>query len=111
LRKITSSKELHAAIFNLELEKIEQRLKMERTMQDLNDGFTPSNIAKSTIRQIIGNGTTGAKAVGSSVLGVGSGLVVQKLFAASSKNILVRLVGRILQFAVTGLVAKRLNRE
>jgi hypothetical protein len=105
MEKITSSKDIQAAIFSLQQKKDQQRVAIENEIDGIHQSLGAANILKSALHNIIGADGLKTKAV-SSALGLGSGLVAQKIVAGESKNIFRNLLGTIVQIAVTGLVAK-----
>lgn len=105
MKKINSSQDLQTAIFMLEQKRNAQRKEIENEVEQIHKSLSVANVFKSTLRNIIGGDSVGAKAA-SSVLGLGSGLIAQKLVAGKSAGIFKRLLGTLVQIAVTGLVAK-----
>jgi hypothetical protein len=105
MEKITSSQDLQAAILSLEQKKNEQRLAIENELHSIHESLSLTNIFKSTLHNIVDGDSVKTKAA-SSALGLGTGLIAQKIVSGNSKNIFKKLLGTIVQIAVTGLVAK-----
>ena len=105
MKKINSSKDLQAAIFSLQQKKEFQRQELENELEGIHESLSAGNILKSTLHSIIGVENVKTKAA-SSAIGLGTGLIAQRLVSGGSKNIFKKLLGTIVQIAVTGLVAK-----
>jgi hypothetical protein len=109
MEKITSSKDLHAAIFSLQQKKDELRMAIENDMQNIHESFTLKHVFKTTLNSITHGESVKTKAA-SSALGIGVGFIAQKIVGGRSKNIFMKLLASIVQIAVTGLVAKNSNK-
>jgi hypothetical protein len=105
MENITSSEQLQAAIFLLEQKKNEQRIAIENELHSIHESLSVTNLFKTTLNNIIDGDRMKTKAA-SSAIGLGSGLIAQKIVSGNSKNIFKKLLGTIVQIAVTGLVAK-----
>ncbi len=105
MKKINSSQDLQTAIFMLEQKRNAQRKEIENEVEQIHKRLSVANVFKSTLRNIVGGDSIGTKAA-SSALGFGSGLIAQRLVAGKSAGIFKRLLGTLVQIAVTGLVAK-----
>jgi tetrahydromethanopterin S-methyltransferase subunit B len=102
---INSSKELHEAIFVLEQKKERQRKELESELEQFHKSLSPSVIVKNAFRNFVGENNITTTAA-SSALGFGSGLIAKKLVTGKSGNIFKKLLGGLVQIAVTGLVTK-----
>ena len=105
MKKINSSQDLQAAIFMLEQKRNAQRKEIENEVEQIHKSLSVGNIFKSALKNIVGGDSIGTKAA-TSALGLGSGLIVQKLVAGKSGGFLKKLLGTVVQIVVTGLVAK-----
>ena len=105
MEKIISVVELDNAIAELNQRKAVTRYQIEGELKELGESLSASNILKNTVENFGGSEAIKTKAA-SSAIGIGSGWVIQKLFSGNSKSVFKNIAGKVLQFAITGLVAK-----
>jgi hypothetical protein len=106
MQKITSSTELKNAIQFLEEEQaIKGRLLKEQVFITY-ESLKPVNLLKSTLKDLSSSPYLIENIVGSAV-GLASGYVSKKIVVGASANIFRKMIGSILQFGVTNLVAQR----
>jgi len=105
MQKITSCKELRNAI---QLQEEEQAIKgqlLEKQVYITYESLKPVNLLKSTLKDLSSSPYLIENIVGSAV-GIATGYVSKRIVVGASANIFKKLVGTILQFGVTNLVAK-----
>ena len=105
MQKIKTVRELHSAIVALEADR-------DAKWQDLKDqaaytveSLKPANLLKM-VAQDFGSMPFLMNDIIGTVVGLASGFVSRKVFVGSSKNIFRNLIGSVLQFGVTWLIAK-----
>jgi hypothetical protein len=92
----------------IQLLKIEQIVKIQLLKEQLNityESLKPLNLLKSALKDISSSPGLGEDLLGSSV-GLASGYLSKKLFIGKSGNLLRNLLGSVLQYGVTNIVAK-----
>jgi hypothetical protein len=98
--------DLQEAIAALEQEKAVSRYKIEDDIRCIHESLGASNILKAAFHSVAGKEGIKSRAA-NTALSLGSGWVAQKLFTNNSTNIFRRLLGTVVQVAVTGLMAKK----
>jgi hypothetical protein len=109
MQKIRSGEELRSAIFLIEQKKEALHAEIENEMVTIQESLTVSGIVKNVLQRLIGSSDVKTKAT-SSVIGLGSGFIAQKIIIGGSKNIFKRILGTVAQIVITGLVAKNSTR-
>lgn len=103
--KIASVAELEDAILLL---KVEQEVKEQLLREQfylVYDSLKPLNLLKSTIKEVTSSPDVLHNLVGTAV-GLATGYLSRKIVVRASGNILRKLLGSILQFGVTNIVAR-----
>ncbi len=109
METINSSKDIQSAIFCLQQKRDQLRVDIENQIDSIHENLSPAHILKRTINNLVDSDGLKTKSA-SAALGLGSGLIAQKIVTGKSKNIFRNLLGTIVQIAVTGLVAKNSNK-
>ncbi|OFX74949.1 MAG: hypothetical protein A2X12_06925 [Bacteroidetes bacterium GWE2_29_8] len=105
MQNINSITELSNAIKLLEIEQLNKKLLLKDQLRNVHESLRPINIIKSTINDI-----TTSPYLLDNILATGIGLVTgyfsNKIFVGSSGNLQKKLLGSILQFGVTNVIAQ-----
>jgi hypothetical protein len=105
MQNITSSAELKEAIQRLEVEQEIRGQILKEQLFITYESLKPLNLLKHTLKEIssspdlIGN-------IPGSAMGLLSGFLSRKIFVGASGNLIRKLIGSILQFGVTNVVAQ-----
>jgi hypothetical protein len=105
MQKVTTYAGLQDAI---QLLKEEQTVKSQLLKEQLNisyESLKPLNLFKSALKDISSSPGIGENLLGSAV-GLASGYLSKKIFIGTSGNLLRKLIGSVLQYGVTNVVAK-----
>lgn len=105
MQSITSSDELRFAIELLEVEQAVKGQLLKDQFFITYDSLKPINMLKRTLREITSSQYLVDNIPGA-IMGLASGYLSKKLIIRGSGNILRRLLGSLLQFGVTNVVAK-----
>ena len=105
MQNTTYTTKLKNAIQLLEVEQADKEQFLKEQFQQTYESLKPINLVKSTLKDI-----TSSTFLKGSVLGTGMGLATgflsKKIVVAGSGNIFRKLLGSIVQFGVTSIVAK-----
>jgi hypothetical protein len=105
MQKVTTYAGLQDAI---QLLKEEQTVKSQLLKEQLivsYESLKPLNLFKSALKDISSSPGIGENLLGSAV-GLASGYLSKKIFIGTSGNLLRKLIGSVLQYGVTNVVAK-----
>lgn len=105
MQKVTTYSGLQDAI---QLLKVEQTVKIQLLKEQLNityESLKPLNLLKGALKDISSSPGLGQNLLGSAV-GLASGYFSKKIFIGTSGNLLRKLIGSVLQYGVTNVVAK-----
>lgn len=105
MEKITPVAELKISIQSLEVELAEKGLQLKEQFFQTYESLKPINLLNSTLKEISSSPLLIDNILGT-VMGLASGYLSKRLFLGSSGNILRKLIGSVLQFGVTNLVAQ-----
>ncbi|MBS1597729.1 MAG: hypothetical protein JST75_05860 [Bacteroidetes bacterium] len=109
MKKITSVKDLHEAIQELELKKSDQLVVIQNQFADFYETLKPANIIKNTFQSVFSSSDSRSNIVGS-VIGLGTGLLSKKLLVGKSVNVFRKMLGAAVEFGIAGLIAKNATR-
>jgi len=105
MQNITYTTKLKNAIQLLEVEQADSEQLLKEQFQQTYESLKPVNLIKSTLKDM-----TSSTFLKESILGTGMGIttgfLTKKLVVAGSGNIFRKLLGSIVQFGVTSIVAK-----
>jgi hypothetical protein len=102
---ITTSEQLQAAIRQLELQQADEFILLKEQFQQTKKGFTLGNIIKGTFKDLVSNPDLKTDAVNAAI-GFGSGILAKKLVIGKTINPLKKLLGFVIEMAVTNGVVK-----
>jgi hypothetical protein len=102
---ISSVEELKNAILLLEIEQAEKGRLLREQFYLTYESLKPVNLLKSTIKELFLEPNLIDNFIGTS-LGLASGYLSKKIVVGASGNIIRKLVGTILQFGVTNVIAQ-----
>lgn len=106
MNKINSTETLGQMISVLEQKQAIELQSIRRQYQVVYESVQPLNIVKSALDNVISSPDLKHNIL-NTVVGLTSGYISKKLLMGSSKNPFKRILGTILQFAVTNIVAKQ----
>ena len=105
MQNITSSADLKDAIQLLEVEQEIRGQLLKEQLYSTYESLKPLNLLKHTLKEIstspylIDN-------ISGSAMGLVSGFLSKKIFVGASGNMIRKLIGSVLQFAITNIVAQ-----
>ena len=105
MQNITSATELKDAIQLLEVEQAVKRQLLKEQFHITYESLKPINILKSTLKDIISAPSLPENILGAAI-GLASGYLTKKIAVGFSGNIFRKLMGSVLQFGVTNVVAR-----
>lgn len=105
MENITTSAGLKSAIQRLEYRQIENGQRLEEDFFVVIERLKPANLLKNAMGNIVATPNLVDNIIGGA-LGLVSGYLTKKLAIGGSANIIKKLLGTILQFGVTSVVAK-----
>lgn len=105
MQNITSISELKNAIQLLEIEQVDRGKLLKEQFNTTLESFKPANIIANTLKNIATSPYLIENILGAAV-GLVSGFYSNKLIFNARGNKLKKLIGVVLQFGVTNLVAK-----
>ena len=108
MQNIHSVKELRYAIESLEADQVVKGSKLKEDFFAVSESLRPVNILRSTIRDLTSSQYL-VENIPGALMGLASGFLSRKLFIHGSGNIFRKLLGSLLQFGVTNVVAKNSN--
>ena len=102
---ITSALDLKTAIAELEQRKIFQERMLIQQFNHTYESLKPINIIKSTFNHVVHSPDLKTNIVNAGI-GLGAGIISKKIIVRGSSNILRRIAGTLLEFAIAGIVTK-----
>ena len=105
MQKINSIMELKYAIRTLEVEQAEKAVLLKEQFFITYESIKPINLIKNTIKDIFLSPNLLDNVVGTTV-GLASGYLSKKIVVGASGNIIRKLLGSLLEFGVTNIVAQ-----
>ena len=105
MENITTSAELKSEIQRLKYNQVENGQRLEEDFFVVIERLKPANLIKNAMGNIVATPNFVDNIVGGA-LGLVSGYLTKKLAIGSSGNIIKKLLGTILQFGVTSVVAQ-----
>jgi hypothetical protein len=110
MKKIHKAEELKSAILELEAKKIVTEEAMKRQFHETLEIFKPSNIVKNTVSEVTASPQFKHNIL-NLALGLGVGLITNKITVGRKAGLLARTLGTALQFGVTSLIVKNKANE
>lgn len=105
MENITTTAELRLAIENLEHEKIIKGHALKQQLLIVHESLKPANLIKSVISEVSSSPYLTENLLGTTV-GLASGYLSRIVTVGSSGNVFKRILGTIIQFGVTNVVAQ-----
>jgi hypothetical protein len=105
MQNISPSAGLKNAIQLLEIEQASDAQLLKEQFYLTYESFKPVNLLRSTLKDIASSPNLVNNILGTSV-GLASGYLSKKIFIGASGNMFRKLIGSVLQFGVTSVVAK-----
>jgi hypothetical protein len=105
MKKISAAMELKESIQILESQQTAKGLILKEQMYITYETLKPINILKKTLQDVSASPYLIDNILGSAV-GMTSGFLSKRIFVGTSGNLLRKLLGSILQFGVTNVVAQ-----
>ncbi|KAF0200439.1 MAG: hypothetical protein FD170_3478 [Bacteroidetes bacterium] len=105
MKKITTSAELKAAIYELEFEQEQLGVELHDTFNLAYESLKPINLIKSVINQATGSDDDSGNLLTNS-LGFGAGYLSKVLIQATLRKPLSRMIGTAVMFGLQTLVSK-----
>jgi hypothetical protein len=109
MEKITTTTSLKDAISELEKQRNFQERRLEENWEYLTESIRPVNIIKRTLHDILPTEHSKNNLLGSAI-GLGTGFITKKLFVGKTPGFVKSLLGNIIQWSITALVAKNSNK-
>jgi hypothetical protein len=105
MQNITSIAGLRDAIQLLEIERAKKGILLKEQFYLTYESLKPVNLLKNTLKEIFLSPNLIDNFLGT-IIGLGSGYLSKKIVVGGSGNIIKKLLGSILQFGVTNMVAQ-----
>jgi hypothetical protein len=105
MENITSSVTLKNAIRNLQVEQEIYSQAMKEQLHLIYISFKPASLIRSTLKDVTSSPYLIENIV-VTLLGLASGYVTKKIVVGASANIFRKLIGSVVQFGVTNIVAQ-----
>jgi len=105
MEKITSVAELKNAIQLLEEEQVVKQQMLKEQFYLTYDSFKPTKILSNTLKEMIASPHMVENIIDTSV-SLATGFLAKRVIAGASDNILRRIMGSVIQFAVTNLLSR-----
>lgn len=110
MKKIHNAGELQNAILELEAKKMVTEEAMKRQFHETLETFKPSNLLKNTVSEVAASPQFKHNIL-NLALGLGAGLITNKIAVGKKAGLLARTVGTALQFGITSLIVKNKANE
>ena len=108
MEKTNSIDRLTAAIAATKIRQRQQRLAVDHQVEKMLDGIKPINILNNTLNDFQQMPNVKANVVGS-VVSIATGYLSRRLITNNSSNLLMKIGGYALQYAITNFVSKKIN--
>lgn len=105
MNSITTSAELQAAIQKLELQQDAELILLKEQFRETKEGFKLINIIKGTFKGVVKDPDLKTDAINAAI-GFTSGVMAKKLIVGKTINPFKKLLGFVIEMAVTNKVAK-----
>lgn len=102
---ISTTSDLKNAIQQLEVEQAHEKQLLKERFLLLVDSIKPINLIKSTLHDVATTPNLMKNILGTT-MGIGTGYLSKKIVVGGSGNIIRKVFGSILQFAITRIVAQ-----
>lgn len=105
MKKITTTAELKDAIALLENKRMDEIQSIKEQFNQISETYRPLNIMKSAFRELTSSPDLKENVLNTTI-GMAAGYLSKKIFIGLSHNPLRKLLGGILQYGMTNIVAK-----
>jgi len=102
---IKTTSDLQAAIALLEVDVSVKKRILTDQYHSTSESLKPVNVIKSAFQKMVDSGGLADKIIGTSV-GFGAGVLSKNILIGKSTNIFKRLLGTVIELAVTNVVSK-----
>ncbi len=99
--------DLENRILKLEQVQAQQMAELKASVGDILDSISPSNIIKNAWKDVVQSPGLRNTAINTAI-GIGAGLLGEKLYVGGSKNIFKRISGSAIQFLIANFVRKKI---
>ena len=99
--------DLEIRIRKLEQLQAQQTIELKTSVADILDSISPSNMLKSALKDVVQSPGLRNTAINTAI-GIGAGLLGEKLYVGGSKNIFKRISGSAVQFLIANFVRKKI---
>ena len=99
--------DLETRILELEQVQAQQMVELKASVAGILDSISPSNILKSAWKDVVQSPGLRNTAINTAI-GIGAGLLGEKLYVGNSKNIFKRISGSAVQFLIANFVRKKI---
>lgn len=97
---------LNEAIIELQAKRTKQLFLLKEQFHHTYESLKPINLIKGTLAQVSASPEI-IKGIMDNAIGIGTGLLSKKLLFGSSRNPVKKLLGTMVQIAITNIVSKR----
>jgi hypothetical protein len=104
---LSAMQDLEIRIQKLEQLHAQQTIELKASVADILDSISPSNMLKSALKDVVQSPDLRNTAINTAI-GIGAGLLGEKLYVGGSKNIFKRISGSALQFLIANFVRKKI---
>ena len=104
---LSAMHDLEIRIRKLEQLQVQQTDDLKASVSDILDSISPSNMLKSALKDVVQSPGLGNAAINTAI-GIGAGLLGEKLYVGGSKNIFKRISGSAVQFLIANFVRKKI---
>jgi hypothetical protein len=99
--------DLEARILKLEQVQAQQMVELKASAAGILESISPSSILKSALKDVVQSPGLRNTAMNTAI-GIGAGLLGEKLYVGNSKNIFKRISGSAIQFLIANFVRKKI---
>ncbi len=105
MQKVNSYAGLQDAILQLRIEQTEKSQLLKEQLNISYESLKPLNLLRGALKDISSSPVIGENLLGSAV-GLASGYLTKKIFIGTSGSLIRKLIGSVLQYGITNVVAK-----
>lgn len=100
-------RDLETRILKLEQVHARQMADLKDSAASIVDSISPANLLKSALKDVVQSPELRNTAINTAI-GIGAGLIGEKLYVGNSKNIFKRISGSAVQFLIANFVRKKI---
>ena len=104
---VSAIHDLETRILKLEQVHEQQITELKASVGNILDSISPSNMLKSALKDVVQSPDLRNAAIHTAI-GIGAGLLGEKLYVGGSKNIFKRISGSAVQFLIANFVRKKI---